>query len=132
MIHFIPESPETAQEIEAAEAMGGAAAAGPYAEAVARLASIRQALACIEQYAGVPVSDSMAEAKLAAGWPNASPATQRVYGARSAKIAAAAAAGLEMIAAQQEAGMEPHPAAIERLKRELGAGIGAIDQLFSL
>jgi hypothetical protein len=37
-----------------------------------------------------------------------------------------------MVATQQEAGQEPHPAAIERLKRELGDGIGAIDQLFSL
>lgn len=126
MIHFIPESPETAQEMQAGEALG------PYAEAVARLASIRQALACVEQFAGGEVSDSMAEAKLAAGWPNASPAKQRVFDTRSAKIAAAAAAGLEMIAARQEAGEEPHPAAIERLKRELGDGIGAIDQLFSL
>jgi hypothetical protein len=126
MIHFIPESPEAAQEMPAAEALG------PYAEAVARLASIRQALACIEQYSGGEASDSMAEAKLAAGWPNASPAKQRVYDARSGKLAAAAAAGLELIAAQQEAGNEPHAAAIERLKRELGKGIGSIDQLFSL
>jgi hypothetical protein len=74
----------------------------------------------------------MAEAKLAAGWPNASPAKQRVFNARSARVAAAAAAGLEMIANSQEAGNEPHPAAIGRLKRELGDGIGAIDQLFSL
>ena len=121
MIHFIPESAETATELP-----------GPYAEAIARLASIRQALACVQQFSGEPVSDSMAEAKLAAGWPNASPAKQRVYNARSARVAAAAAAGLEMIAAQQEAGTEPHAAAIERLKRELGDGIGAIDQLFSL
>jgi hypothetical protein len=126
MIHFIPESPEMAQEMQAAEALG------PYAEAVARLASIRQALACVEQFSGKEVSDSMAEAKLAAGWPNASPAKQRVYDARSAKIAAAAATGLEMIANSQEAGNEPNPAAIERLKRELGDGIAAIDQLFSL
>lgn len=132
MIHFIPESPETAQEIEAAEAMGALTAAGPYAEAVARLASIRQALSCVEQYAGGAASDSMAEAKLAAGWPNASPAKRRAYDARSARIAAAAAAGLEMVARQEEAGTEPHPAAIERLKRELGDGVDAIDQLFSL
>jgi hypothetical protein len=132
MIHFIPDSPETAQEMPAAEALAGATSAGPYAEAVARLASIRQALACIEQYSGSEASDSMAEAKLAAGWPGASSARKRVYDARSSKVAAAAAAGLEMIAAQQEAGKEPHPAAIERLKRELGNGIGAIDQLFSL
>jgi len=126
MIHFLPESFEQSTELQSPTAPG------PYAEAVARLASIRQALACIEQFAGETPSDSNAEAKLAAGWPNASPARQRVYDARSAKLAAAAAAGLEMIAAQQEAGNEPHAAAIERLKRELGDGIGAIDQLFSL
>ena len=129
MIHFIPESAETATELQATEAIG---AAGPYAEAVARLASIRQALSCVEQYAGGAASDSMAEAKLAAGWPNASPAKRRAYDARSARIAAAAAAGLEMVARQEEAGSEPHPAAIERLKRELGEGVDAIDQLFSL
>jgi len=73
MIHFIPESPESAQEMP-----GGPGAAGPYAEAVARLASIRQALACVEQFSGDEPSDSMAEAKLAAAFPAASPARQRV------------------------------------------------------
>ena len=121
MIHFIPESPEMAQEMP-----------GPYAEAVARLASIRQALACVEQFAGDAPSDSMAEAKLAAGWPQASPARQRVYDARSARVAAAAAAALEVLAAQHEAGQEPHAAAIARLKRELGEGVESIDLLFSL
>jgi hypothetical protein len=126
MIHFIPESPETASELDSSHALG------PYAEAVARLASIRQALACVEQFAGDVVSDSMAEAKLAAAWPVASGARQRVYDARSARIAAAAAAGLEAIAAQQDAGTVPHFQAIERLKRELGEGIDSIDLLFSL
>jgi hypothetical protein len=121
MIHFIPDSPETAQEMP-----------GPYAEAVARLASIRQALACVEQYAGEQPSETMAEVRLAAGWPQASPAKQRVYDARSAKIAAAAAAALETLAAQHEAGKEPHAAAIARLKRELGEGVESIDLLFSL
>ncbi|HXG82208.1 MAG TPA: hypothetical protein VNJ05_10450 [Sphingomicrobium sp.] len=121
MIHFIPESPETAQEMP-----------GPYAEAVARLASIRQALACVEQFSGEEASDSMAEAKLAAGWPQASAAKQRVYDARSARVAAAAAAALEALAASHEAGQEPHAAAVARLKRELGDGIDSIDLLFSL
>ena len=121
MIHFIPESPETASELP-----------GPYAEAVARLASIRQALACVEQFCGEEPTDSMAEAKLAAAWPAASAAKQRVYDARSARIAAAAAAGLEALAAQHEAGLQPHPQAIERLKRELGQGVDSIDLLFSL
>lgn len=126
MIHFIPESAETATEVS------GPPVLGPYAEAISRLASIRQALACVEQFAGEQPSETMAEAKLAAAWPSASPARQRVYEARSARTAAAAAAGLETLAAQQDAGKEPHPAAIERLKRELGDGVDQIDQLFSL
>ena len=121
MIHFIPESQEAASELP-----------GPYAEAVARLASIRQALACVEQFAGEAPSESMAEAKLAAAWPGASPAKQRVCDARSGRVAASAAAALETLAAQHEAGKVPHPQALERLKRELGDGVSSIDQLFSL
>jgi hypothetical protein len=121
MIHFIPESPEAASELP-----------GPYAEAVARLASIRQALACVEQFSGETPSDSMTEAKLAAGWPAASAAKQRVYDARSARVAAAAAAGLEALAALHEGGKVPHAQALERLKQELGEGIEGIDLLFSL
>ena len=87
MIHFIPDSAATA--IDFAEA-----ASGPYAEAVARLSSIRQALACVEHFSGEQPSQSMAEAKLAAAWPVAGPARQRCYVARSGRAAAAAAAGL--------------------------------------
>ena len=122
MIHFLPESFDESTE----------AAPGPYAEAVSRLASIRQALACVEQFAGEQPSDSMAEAKLAAGWPVASPARQRCFETRSARTAAAAAAGLEAVAGRHDAGETPHPVAVARLKQELGAGVDAIDQLFSL
>ncbi len=119
MIHFIPESPAT--ELPA-----------PYAEAVMRLASIRQALACIEQVAGKPVSQRDSEARLALGFPGANSPTQRCFNARSARVAGAAAAGLEAITRQQDRGVEPNPAAIERLERELTSGIESIDQLFSL
>lgn len=125
MIHFLPESFDESTEV-------AAAAAGPYAEAVARLASIRQALACVERYAGETPSDSVAEAKLAAAWPVASPARQRCYDARSARTAAAAAAGLEAITTGTDHGKSPHAAAVARLKQELGAGVDSIDQLFSL
>ena len=126
MIHFLPES------FDDASALPDSVTPGPYAEAVARLASIRQALACIEQYSGQQPSDSMAEAKLAAAWPVSTPARQRCFDARSARTASAAAAGLEAIARNQDAGGEPHPAAVERLKQELGSGVESIDQLFSL
>ena len=126
MIHFIPDSPETVTEVSDNEALG------PYAEAVARLSSIRQALACVEQFSGKAPSDSTAEAKLAAAWPGASAAKQRVYDARSTRTAAAAAAGLEALAKLHEGGQEPHATAIERLKRELGDSVDSIDLLFSL
>ncbi len=119
MIHFIPESPVT--EVPA-----------PYAEAVARLASIRHALACVEQVAGKDVSHRDSEARLALGFPGASPPVQRCFDARSARVASAAAAGLEAIARQQDAGNPAHPEAIEALERALDAGLGELDQLFSL
>jgi hypothetical protein len=125
MIHFIPES-------NAEGLTESVANSGPYAEAVARLASIRQALACVEQFAGDEPSDSMAEAKLAAAWPVAGAARQRCYDKRSARTAAGAAAGLEAVVARQDQGIEPNPAALARLKRDLGQGIDSIDQLFSL
>jgi hypothetical protein len=74
----------------------------------------------------------MAEAKLAAAFPGASPAKQRVYEVRSKRTAAAAAAGLEALAKLHGDGGEPHPAMIERLKRELRNGVESIDLLFSL
>ena len=131
MIHFIPDS--AAQAVSAVEtASGGPAVAGPYAEAVARLSSIRQALACVEHFSGDEPSQTMAEARLAAAWPVAGAARQRCFDARSARTAAAAAAGLEAIAGQHDSGAVPNPAAVARLKRELGAGVASIDQLFSL
>jgi hypothetical protein len=119
MIHFIPDSPATEFP-------------GPYAEAVARLASIRQALACVEQVAGREVGHRDSEARLALGFPSASPPVKRCFDARSARVASAAAAGLEAIASQHDCGLVPHPDAIARLEQELGDGLDSIDQLFSL
>ena len=119
MIHFIPESP--AAEI-----------AGPYAEAVARLASISHALACVEQVAGNEMSQRDSEARLALGFHAASPPAKRCFGERSARVASAAAAGLEAIAGRHDEGVAPHPEALARLQREIGAGLDSIDVLFSL
>jgi hypothetical protein len=119
MIHFVPESPAT--ELP-----------GPYAEAVARLASIRAALACVEQVSGKDASHRDSEARLALGFPGATPPVQRCFDKRSARVASAAAAGLEAITRQQDAGNPPHPAALEALEQELGAGLSELDQLFCL
>ncbi|MGI8930865.1 MAG: hypothetical protein ACR2FK_00580 [Sphingomicrobium sp.] len=132
MIHFIPDSAAEAIRPVDTEPFLEASAMGPYAEAIARLSSIRQALACVEHFSGDEPSESMVEAKLAAAWPVASPARQRCFDARSARTAAAAAVGLEAIAGRNDCGTAPNPAAVARLKRELGAGVESIDQLFSL
>ena len=121
MIHFIPESPESVTAVP-----------GPYAEAVARLASIRQALACVEQVVGCEPSQRDSEARLAVLWPSAGPAQRRCFDARSARTAAAAAAALEALADGADAGRAPNPAALRRLAMELGDGLDELDLLFSL
>ena len=122
MIHFIPESPDTATPVSG----------GPYAEAVARLASIRQALACVEQVAGEAPSVRDSEARLAVRWPEAGPAARRSFDARSMRAAQGAAAGLEAIAARHDAGEPINPAATARLSADIAAGLDDIDFLFSL
>ena len=126
MIHFIPESPATAQPLSEA------ASAGPYSDAVARLASIRQALACVEQVAGLAPSERDSEARLAVLWPAATASARRCFEDRSARAAAAAAAGPEALAAQADSGAAPNPAATRRLAEELTRGLDDIDRLFSL
>ena len=126
MIHFIPDSATGATELNDAHA------STPYAEAVARLASIRQALACVEQVAGEAPSPRDSEARLAVRWPGATSAAKRVFNARSARSAAGAAAGLEAIAARHDQGQAANPAATEKLAAELAAGLDELDILFSL
>ena len=121
MLHFIPESTETASPLP-----------GPYAEAVARLASIRQALACVEQVAGNEPSTRDSEARLAVMWPGVSPVAKRCFDARSARVAAGAAAGLEAIAVQHDAGSAANAAAVDKLSEELRHGLDGLDALFSL
>ena len=119
MIHFIPESP--------ADAMPA-----PYAEAVARLASIRQALACVESVAGKPISDRDSEARLALAFPGAPATVQRCFADRSARVAGGAAAGLQLVAKHHDDGTVVNPAAMDRLALELQRGLDDLDQLFSL
>ena len=127
MLHFIPESPTADTALP-----GGPAVAGPYAEAVARLASIRQALACVEQVAGDEPSTRDSEARLAVMWPSASPVAKRCFEARSALVAAGAAAGLEALAVQHDAGNAANAAAVDKLSQELRRGLDGLDAIFSL
>ena len=114
MIHFLPDSLATAT---------------PYNEAVGRLASIRTALNLAERAAGMETSE-VPQVPLA--WPKASAARQRCFDARSIELAQGAAAGLEMMAAQQVAGAEAHPRSVERLALTLRTELADLDRLFSL
>ena len=83
----------------------------PYAEALARLASIRHALRLVDPFGGGPASDPDEDEQLAAGWSAASKATSRCFDGRSGRTASAAAAGLEALLAERAAGREPNAAA---------------------
>ena len=118
MIHFLPENFDVDQ-------------ASPYTEAVARLASIRTALSVAEQVGGIAPSEPP-ETVVGAAWPEASEARRRCFDARSVEVAQAAAAGLEMLAAQRLAGAEAHPKSVERLALVLRTELAGLDRLFSL
>ena len=121
MIHFLPTSFDTVTS-----------GTTPYAEALARLDSIRRAVGIVGQLAGDGAGLAPQSVLVAAAWPDAAPATQRAFEARSTRVAGGAAAGLEAIAAHHQDGVSPHPAALDRLNRELAAGLADLDRLLSL
>lgn len=118
MIHFLPDE-------------FAADAATPYTEAVARLASIKTALTVAQQVAGGE-SAGPSGTPVPAAWPTASAARLRCFETRSVESAQAAAAGLEMIAAQRAAGTDPHPQSVSRFADVLRADIADLERLFSL
>ena len=113
MIHFLPDSFETAS-------------AAPFGQAVARLASIRTALSAAEQVAGI-VSGDEPGPTVTTDWPPASEALRRCFERRSDEATGAAAAGLEMLAAGQA-----HPESAARLALTLRTELASLDRLLSL
>ena len=65
-------------------------------------------------------------------WPGASTVARRCFEARSARVAAGAAAGIEAIAARHDAGSAANRAAVDKLSQELRNGLDGLDALFSL
>ena len=104
MIHFVPDS--DAREVQAA----------PYAEAVARLAGLRQALTLVEGLAGMAPSPATNDHRVATLDAEARKAW---FDARSARAVSGSAAGLEAIAELNAEGGHPHPAAAERLALDI-------------
>ena len=118
MLHLLPDS-------------FAPAAGSPYNEAVVRLAGIRRALIVAEQ-AGGGAAAAVPELRTPTAWPEADAARQRRFDARTIEGAQAASAGLEVIAAQREAGLVPNPHAIAKLADILRGELAELDQLFSL
>jgi hypothetical protein len=119
MLHFLP--------IDEAEPVRPAA----YAEAVARLASVRQALRLVDMTAGAAATPVPTEADFAQVWPAAAPATVRTYNARTSRTANGAAAGLEAILGLQSRGHAPNPAAVAVLSDDIREGLEEIALLFA-
>jgi len=95
----------------------------PYAEAVARLASVRHALRLVDPHGGGPASDLEDDDAVAAAWAEADEAKRRSFDKRSSKLVGATAAGVEALLDEQQKGHEPNEEAskllVEQIRREL-------------
>ena len=117
MIHFVPDSRNC--EVPA-----------PYAEAVARLASLRQALQAVEGLTGAATStDRVTDIST---WPEAGEAQRRCFDVRAERTVAGSTAGLEALAALHAHGVEINPAAAEKLAGDIRAGLEELGVHFSL
>ena len=115
MLHILPESEPRPQA---------------YTEAVSRLASIRHALRLVEPFGAGPASDPASDEAIAAAWDEAGEARQRLFDQRSHRLVSAAAAGLEVLVAEQQDGRDRHEAATramsDQIRRELAEIAGVI------
>ena len=101
----------------------------PYAEAVARLASIRHALRLVDPFGAGPASDPVEGEAIGVLWAEAPAARRRCFDARSERVIAATAEGLEALLATRDAGLEPNPAASARLAEEIRLGLEDVSRL---
>jgi len=95
----------------------------PYAEAVARLASVRHALRLVDPHGGGPASDLEDDDAVAAAWAEADEAKRRSFDKRSSKLVGATAAGVEALLDEQQKGHAPNEEAskllVDQIRREL-------------
>ena len=116
MLHFAPEQPLDS-------------APQPYAEALARLASIRHTLRLVDPFAGGPASDPSADEEIGMAWESASESQRRCFDARSGRVVAGTAAALEALLAEQAEGRTPNPAASRKIAEEIRAGLEDVSRL---
>jgi len=100
-----------------------------YAEAVARLASVRHALRLVEPFGSGPASD-LPDETIAERWDSAGLDKQRYFDRRSGALVGATAAGIEALLSQRQEGREPHSEAtqalVDEIRRELQDVAGII------
>ena len=101
----------------------------PYAEALARLASIRHALRLVDPFGGGPASDPDEDDRMATAWVGASKSQNRCFDGRTSRTASAAAAGLAAMLAERAAGREPNAAASHQLSEEIRLGLEDVSRL---
>ena len=101
----------------------------PYAEALARLASIRHALRLVDPFGGGPASDPPDDDAIAAAWAGVSKARARCIDGRTERTAGAAAAGIEALLGEQAAGRDPNEAASQQLAEEIRLGLEDVSRL---
>jgi hypothetical protein len=116
MIHFVPDS--TNEQVQA-----------PYAEAIARLAGLRQALNLVEGMAGMASSPTASDNRVATLDGEAKKAW---FDSRSARAVAGSAAGLEAIAGLTAEGGQAHPAAAELLAHDIRQRLEELGAVLSL
>ena len=101
----------------------------PYAEALARLASVRHALRLVDGgFAAGPLDDL--DENIAAAWPEAGEAKQHWFDRRLEQLVATAAAGIEALLGERDQGREPHREAgrtlVDEIRRELREVAGIV------
>jgi hypothetical protein len=116
MIHFLPESPANALP-------------APYNDAVARLASIRNALRLVEPGSGRNAQGADEDRRLETLWGGASDATRRCFNAASERTIDAATASLEAVLGGKSRGDEINPAALQKAADRLREGLGELESL---
>ncbi len=94
-----------------------------YAEAVSRLASVRQALRLVDPFGGGPASDPADDSAISTAWDEATEAKRRWFDNRSARLVGATAAGVEALLEERQVGRQPHAEAsqalVDQIRREL-------------
>lgn len=116
MIHFLPESPANALP-------------APYNDAVARLASIRNALRLVEPGSRERWQDADEDNRFERLWSGANEATKRCFNAASERTIDSATASLEAVLGGKARGDEINPAAIQKVADRLRDGLSELETL---